>query len=94
MREREKILFYEYFSTKLNQLENEYTQVNNNMSRKSYRNCDEIDFLDLMLIKKKLDSTIQIYYELQTLLNLSEQKTFTGSELSKKQKGCIKEIVK
>ncbi len=72
MREREKILFYEYFSTKLNQLENEYIQVNNNMSRKSYRNCDEIDFLDLMLIKKKLDFTIQIYYELQTLLNLSE----------------------
>ena len=70
MREREKILFYEYFSTKINQLENEYIQLNNNMSRKRYKNCDEVDFLELMLIKKKLDFTIQIYQELKTILGL------------------------
>lgn len=70
MRERELILFYEYFSTKINQLENEYIQLNNNMSRKRYKNCDEVDFLELMLIKKKLDFTIQIYQELKTILGL------------------------
>ena len=70
MRERELILFYEYFSTKINQLENKYIQLNDNMSRKSYKNCDEVDFLELMLVKKKLDFTIQIYYELKILLRL------------------------
>lgn len=72
MRERELILFYEYFSTKINQLENKYIQLNDNMSRKSYKNCDEVDFLELMLVKKKLDFTIQIYYELKILLRLQQ----------------------
>ena len=70
MRQNELILFFEYFSTKINQLENDYIQLNNNMSRRNYKNCDELDFLELMLIKKKLDFTIQIYYELKVLLHL------------------------
>lgn len=70
MRQNELIIFYEYFTTKINQLENEYTVLNNNMSKRNYKNCDALDFLELMLIKTKLDYTIQIYYELKTMLRL------------------------
>lgn len=70
MRQNELIIFYEYFTTKINQLENEYIELNNNMCRRNYKNCDEVDFLELMLIKKKLDFTIQIYYELKIMLHL------------------------
>lgn len=70
MRQNELIIFYEYFTTKLNQLENEYIQLNNNMCRKNYINCDPVDFLELMLIKDELDYTVKIYYELKFLLRL------------------------
>ena len=70
MKKSELILIYEYFNSKINKLENDYIQVNNNMRKKDYKNCDELDFLDLMLIKKQLEYTIQMFYELRMLLNL------------------------
>ena len=70
MRKRELILFYEYFTTRINHLENDYIQLNNNMRVKDYRHCDELDFLELMLVKKQLEYTIQMFYELRILLNL------------------------
>ena len=70
MKQVEKKIFYEYFLSKINQLENEYILLNNNMSKKGYRNCDPVDFLELMIIKNKLNYTIQNYYELKTLLHL------------------------
>ena len=70
MRKRELILFYEYFLARINKLENEYIVINNNMRRKSYKYCDPVDFLELMIIKNELDYTIEIYYELKMLLNL------------------------
>ena len=70
MKRTELILFYEYFTSKINKLENDYTQINNNMRKKDYKYCDELDFLDLMLIKNQLKYTIQIYFELRLLLKL------------------------
>ena len=70
MKKSELILIYEYFNSKINKLENDYIQVNNNMRKKDYKNCDELDFLDLMLIKKQLEYTIQMFYELKMLLNI------------------------
>ena len=71
MRQNELILFYEYFTTRINHLENDYIQLNNNMRVKDYRYCDELDFLELMLVKKQLEYTIQMFYELRILLNLN-----------------------
>lgn len=65
MRQNELILFYEYFTTRINHLENDYIQLNNNMRVKDYRYCDELDFLELMLVKKQLEYTIQMFYELR-----------------------------
>lgn len=70
MKQTELILFYEYFLSKINNLENEYIQVNNNMSVKNYTNCDALDFLELMLLRTKIEYTIQMFYELRMLLNL------------------------
>lgn len=70
MRQRELILFYEYFTTRINHLENDYIQLNNNMRVKEYANCDALDFLELMLVKTKLDYTVCMFYELRILLNL------------------------
>lgn len=70
MKLTEKIKLYEYFLNRINNLENEYIQVNNNMRVKEYANCDALDFLELMLLKTKLEYTIQMYYELRMLLNL------------------------
>lgn len=70
MKKSELILFYEYFTSRINKLENDYIQINNNMRRKDYKYCDELDFLELMLIKKQIQYTIQIYYELKMLLNI------------------------
>lgn len=70
MRHRELMLFYEYFLSRINKLENDYIVINNNMRRKSYKYCDPVDFLDLMILKNELDYTIQIYYELKMLFNL------------------------
>lgn len=70
MKLTEKIKLYEYFLNRINNLENEYIQVNNNMRVKEYANCDALDFLELMLLKTKLEYTLQIYYELRMLLNL------------------------
>ena len=70
MKLTEKIKLYEYFLNRINNLENEYIQVNNNMRVKEYANCDALDFLELMLLKTKLEYTVQIYYELRMLLNL------------------------
>ncbi len=63
-------MIYEYFLSKINKLENNYTVINNNMRRKSYKYCDPVDFLDLMIIKNELDYTIKIYYDLKILLGL------------------------
>ncbi|MEE0265938.1 MAG: hypothetical protein UD936_09970 [Acutalibacteraceae bacterium] len=70
MKKSELILFYEYFTSRINKLENDYIQMNNNMRRKDYMYCDELDFLELMLIKKQLQYTIQMFYELKILLNI------------------------
>lgn len=70
MKQTELILFYEYFLSKINNLENEYIQVNNNMCVKNYTNCDALDFLELMLLRTKIEYTIQMFYELRMLLNL------------------------
>ena len=70
MRHRELLLFYEYFLNRINKLENDYIVINNNMRRKSYKYCDPVDFLELMILKNELDYTIQIYYELKMLFNL------------------------
>lgn len=70
MKQIEKLFFYEYFLNRINELENEYIQVNNNMRVKDYANCDALDFLELMLLKTKLEYTIKIYKELRMLLNL------------------------
>ena len=70
MKQKELMLFYEYFLSRINKLENDYIQINNNMCKKNYKNCDEIDFLELMLLKKQLQFTLQTFYELRILLNL------------------------
>ena len=70
MRQSELMLFYEYFLSRINILENDYIQLNNNMRTKSYRYCDELDFLELMLAKSKLDYTIKIFNDLKLLLHL------------------------
>lgn len=70
MKQTELILFYEYFLARINILENDYIQLNNNMRTKSYRYCDELDFLELMLAKVKLDYTIKIFNDLKMLLHL------------------------
>ena len=67
---KEKTLYYEYFIAKITALENEYILVNNNMRRKSYRLCDEVDFLELMMLKSKLDFLISLYQELSNYLKL------------------------
>lgn len=67
---KEKTLFYEYFFAKITALENEYILVNNNMRRKSYRLCDPVDFLELMLLKSNLDFLISLYEELSNYLKL------------------------
>ena len=43
---------------------------NNMMRRKSYKYCDPVDFLELMIIKNELDYTIQIYSELKMYLGI------------------------
>lgn len=58
------------FLSRLNKVENDYILINNNMRRKSYRYCDPLDFLELMLIKCELNYTVQIYQELKALLNI------------------------
>lgn len=63
-------MFYEYFLARINILENDYIQLNNNMRTKSYCYCDELDFLELMLAKVKLDYTIKIFNDLKVLLHL------------------------
>lgn len=70
MKQAEIILFYEYFLSRINNLENEYIQVNNNMRVKDYANCDALDFLELMLLRKEIEYTIKMFYELRILLNL------------------------
>ena len=70
MIQKEKIMIYEYFLSKINKLECDYITLNNNMRVKSYKLCDEVDFLELMLIKSQLDYTLQIFYEFKTMLNL------------------------
>ncbi|MEE1155533.1 MAG: hypothetical protein UH241_10310 [Acutalibacteraceae bacterium] len=70
MKQAEIILFYEYFLSRINNLENEYIQVNNNMRVKDYANCDALDFLELMLLRKEIEYTIKMFYELRMLLNL------------------------
>lgn len=70
MRYGELIKFYEYFQARINNLENEYITLNNNMRRKSYKYCDPVDFLELMIIKNELDYTIRIYTELKMYLGI------------------------
>lgn len=55
MRNTELMLFYEYFLSKITRLENTYDLVIRNMRVKDFKNCDEVDFLDLMLIKRELE---------------------------------------
>lgn len=70
MKNTELMLFYEYFLSKITHLENTYNLVIRNMRVKDFKNCDEIDFLDLMLIKRELDFTITIFNDLKSLLKL------------------------
>lgn len=70
MKQVELMMFYDYFLSRIGNLENCYIQINNNMRTKSYRYCDELDFLELMLIKNELDYTVQIFNELKLLLKL------------------------
>lgn len=70
MREKEKEKFHEFFQSCINNLENDYITLNNNMSRKSYINCDPVDFLELMLVKNELNYTIMIYNALKTYLGI------------------------
>lgn len=70
MKQIELMLFYEYFLARINRLENDYEMRLRNMRVKSFRYCDELDFLDLMTIKNELDYTISMYKELQLLLKL------------------------
>lgn len=70
MKQLEKIIIYEYFLARINRLENDYEMRLRNMRVKSFRYCDELDFLDLMTIKNELDYTISMYKELQLLLKL------------------------
>ncbi len=70
MRETELMFFYEYFFSKITRLENTYDLVIRNMRVKDFKNCDEVDFLDLMLIKRELDFTITIFNDLKSLLKL------------------------
>ena len=70
MRHKEKEKFHEFFLARINILENEYTILNNNMSIKSYKYCDPVDFLELMIIKNELNYTIMIYNALKTYLGI------------------------
>jgi|GEM_PF-4937086 len=70
MRELEKKFIYEYFLSKITYLQNYFELLNRNMRVKDYKNCDEIDFLDLMVVKNQLDYTICIFNELKLLLKL------------------------
>lgn len=70
MKQTEKIIFYEYFLNRINKLENDYEMLLYNMRVKSFKYCDELDFLDLATIKNELDYTVNIYQELQMLLKL------------------------
>ena len=70
MKQVEKIIIYEYFLARINRLENEYELRLRNMGVKSFRYCDELDFLELMIIKNELNYTISMYQELQMLLKL------------------------
>lgn len=70
MKQIEKVFFYNYFLNRITYLEEQYELVNRNMRVKSYKNCDEVDFLDLMIIKNELDYTIRIFNELKALLRL------------------------
>lgn len=70
MKQTELMIFYEYFLSRITHLENTYDLVNRNMRIKDYKNCDEVDFLDLMLVKNELDYTITIFNELKQLLKL------------------------
>ena len=53
MKQTEKIIFYEYFLARINRLENDYDMRLRNMRVKSFKYCDELDFLDLATIVKK-----------------------------------------
>lgn len=70
MRQTEIMFFYEYFFNRITHLENTYDLINRNMRIKDYKNCDEVDFLDLMIIKHELDYTITIFNDLKSLLKL------------------------
>lgn len=70
MKQTEKIIFYEYFLNRINKLENDYDIRLHNMRVKSFKYCDDLDFLDLATIKNELDYTVMIYKELQGLLKL------------------------
>lgn len=70
MRDKEKKKFHEFFLARINILENEYITLNNNMSRKSYKYCDPVDFLELMIIKNELNYTIMIYNALKSYLGI------------------------
>jgi len=70
MKQIEKVLIYEYFLSKIGKLEKEYTTIVHNMRTKSFKCCDEVDFLELMLLKRELDFTITIFNELKLLLKL------------------------
>ena len=70
VRKNEYILIYEYFLSKIGKLEKEYTTIVHNMRTKSFKFCDEVDFLELMLLKRELDFTITIFNELKRLLKL------------------------
>ena len=68
MRQSELIIFYDYFLNRLAYLESYYMLINRNMRIKDYKNCDALDFLDLMQAKSELDITFKIYFELKQLL--------------------------
>lgn len=68
MRQSELVIFYEYFLNRLTYLENYYNLINRNMRVKDYKNCDSLDFLDLMQAKSEYDITFKIYFELKRLL--------------------------
>lgn len=70
MRDKEIKKFHEFFLARINILENEYIQLNNNMSRKNYKYCDPVDFLELMIIKNELNYTIMIYNALKSYLGI------------------------
>lgn len=72
MTQKEKEIMLEYFLAKINVLENEFILHNNNLSKYRYKYCDAVDFLELMLIKEKMEWTVSIIRELKQLLSFYE----------------------